>query len=122
MINPELFNYILSKIKSKSAEDLADPKNSTGYKEFDESIKTYWEKKSILPNLGVILGGAGSGKTVGVIKKILTLMGKDNDYKFIARQDPQAKKLRNSAGYENGDLTVDQYCTTVFGQPVTEYV
>lgn len=122
MINPELFNYILSKIKSKSAEDLADPKNSTGSKEFDESIKTYWEKKSILPNLGVILGGAGSGKTVGVIKKILTLMGKDNDYKFIARQDPQAKKLRNSAGYENGDLTVDQYCTTVFGQPVTEYV
>lgn len=122
MINPELFNYILSKIKSKSAEDLADPKNSTGSKEFDESIKTYWEKKSILPNLGVILGGAGSGKTVGVIKKILTLMGKDNDYKFIARQDPQAKKLRNSAGYEKGDLTVDKYCTTVFGQPVTEYV
>ena len=122
IINPELFNYILSKIKSKSAEDLADSKNSTGSKEFDESIKTYWEKKSILPNLGVILGGAGSGKTVGVIKKILTLMGKDNDYKFIARQDPQAKKLRNSAGYENGDLTVDQYCTTVFGQPVTEYV
>lgn len=122
IINPELFNYILSKIKSKSAEDLADSKNSTGSKEFDESIKTYWEKKSILPNLGVILGGAGSGKTVGVIKKILTLMGEGNDYKFIARQDPQAKKLRNSAGYEKGDLTVDKYCTTVFGQPVTEYV
>ncbi len=122
MINPELFNYILSKIKSKSAEDLADPKNSTGSKDFDKSIETYWEKKSILPNLGVILGGAGSGKTVGVIKKILTLMGKGNDYKFIARQDPQAKKLRNSAGYENGDLTVDKYCTTVFGQPVTEYI
>ena len=120
--NPELFNYILDKIKSKSAEDLADPKNSTGYKEFDESIKTYWEKKSILYNLGVILGGAGSGKTVGVIKKILTLLGENNDYKFIARQDPQAKKLRNSAGYEKGDLTVDEYCTTVFGKPVTEYI
>ena len=122
IINPELFNYILSKIKSKSAEDLADSKNSTGYKEFDESIKTYWEKKSILPNLGVILGGAGSGKTVGVIKKILALMGEGNDYKFIARQDPQAKKLRNSAGYDKGDLTVDEYCTTIFGQPVTEYI
>ena len=82
---------------------------------------TYWENKSVLTNLGVILGGAGSGKTVGVIKKILTLMGDSNDYKFIARQDPQAKKLRNSAGYEKGDLTVDEYCKTVFGKPVTEY-
>ena len=122
IINPELFNYILSKIKSKSAEDLANSKNLTSFEEFNRSIKTYWENKSVLPNLGVILGGAGSGKTIGVIKKILTLMGEGNDYKFIARQDPQAKKLRNSAGYENGDLTVDQYCTTVFGQPVTEYV
>ena len=122
IINPELFNYILSKIKSKSAEDLANSKNLTSSEEFNRSIKAYWENKSILSNLGVILGGAGSGKTVGVIKKILTLMGEGNDYKFIARQDPQAKKLRNSAGYENGDLTVDQYCTTVFGQPVTEYV
>ena len=49
-------------------------------------------------------------------------MGEGNDYKFIARQDPQAKKLRNSAGYEKGDLTVDEYCTTVFGKPVTEYI
>ena len=122
IINPELFNYILSKIKSKSAEDLANSKNLTSSEEFNRSIKTYWEKKSVLPNLGVILGGAGSGKTVGVIKKILTLMGEGNDYKFIARQDPQAKKLRNSAGYEKGDLTVDEYCTTVFGQPVTEYI
>lgn len=122
MINPELFNYILSKIKSKSAEDLADPKNSTGSKDFDKSIETYWEKKSILFNLGVVLGGAGSGKTVGIIKKILTLMGEGNNYKFIARQDSQAKKLMNSAGYKNGDLTIDQYCATVFGQPVTEYI
>lgn len=122
IINPELFNYILSKIKSKSAEDLANSKNLTSYEDFNKSIKNYWENKSILPNLGVILGGAGSGKTVGVIKKILTLMGEGNDYKFIARQDPQAKKLRNSAGYEKGDLTVDEYCTTVFGKPVTEYV
>ncbi len=122
IINPELFNYILDKIKSKSAEDLANSKNLTSSEDFNKSIKTYWEKKSVLPNLGVILGGAGSGKTVGVIKKILTLMGEGNDYKFIARQDPQAKKLRNSAGYEKGDLTVDEYCTTVFGQPVTEYI
>ena len=122
IINPELFNYILDKIKSKSAEDLANSKNLTDSEEFKKSIETYWEKKSILYNLGVILGGAGSGKTVGVIKKILTLLGKDNDYKFIARQDPQAKKLRNSAGYEKGNLTVDEYCTTVFGKPVTEYI
>lgn len=120
--NPELFNYILSKIKSKSAEDLANSKNLTSSEDFNKSIKTYWEKKSVLPNLGVILGGAGSGKTVGVIKKILTLMGDNNDYKFIARQDPQAKKLRNSAGYEKGDLTVDEYCKTIFGKPVTEYI
>lgn len=122
IINPELFNYILDKIKSKSVEDLANSKNLTNSEEFKKSIETYWKNKSILYNLGVILGGAGSGKTVGVIKKILTLMGKGNDYKFIARQDPQAKKLRNSAGYENGNLTVDEYCTTVFGKPVTEYI
>ena len=122
IINPELFNYILSKIKSKAKEDLANSKNLSDFEEFDKKIKTYWENKSVLPNLGVILGGAGSGKTVGVIKKILTLMGESNDYKFIARQDPQAKKLRNSAGYDKGDLTVDEYCSTIFGQPVTEYV
>ncbi len=122
IINPDLFNYILSKIKSKAKEDLANSKNLSSSEEFDKKIKTYWENKSILTNLGVILGGAGSGKTVGVIKKILTLMGDNNDYKFIARQDPQAKKLRNSAGYGKGDLTVDEYCTTVFGKPVTEYI
>ena len=106
IINPALFNKILSKAKSKA-----------DYSDLSQKEKNYYEAKSVLYNLGVVLGGAGSGKTVAVIKKVLEVLNNSSDsveIKFVAKQQTQANKVAKSGGYDdNAAFTVDKYLQSI---------
>lgn len=104
--NTELYNKVLDKIKENA-----------DYSEFSVEQKAYYENKTILKNLGVVLGGAGSGKTVAVVKKILNILNNNSDsveLKFIAKHQSQANKVAESGGSnENNALTVDSYLRSI---------
>lgn len=112
-LNPGLFNAILDGIA-----------NNADYKDMDDKFKAYNQTKSRLHNLSVVLGSAGAGKTVGVIKTILdTIIGSQDsiDVIFLAKEIEQAEKVRDAAGFDKGAHTVDDYCQITFGEKVSNY-
>ena len=90
-------------IESAFNKILDEVENKADYSEYKPEIRNYLAHKSRLHNLSVVLGSAGAGKTMGVIKNTLnTLTGStDTDIAFIAGEDNQAKKVAASAGYDN---------------------
>ena len=116
MMNPELFNNILIEIQNSI--------NDTNIQ--DKKTREYWLNKSILRNFGTILGSAGSGKTVGVITRILNILNNNKDestvsFVFAAKEDSQANNLKNNAGIDGIVTTIDEYCKTTFGKPISNY-
>lgn len=112
ILNPDLFNKILDGIQ-----------NNTDYSGLDTKVRNYLENKTKLYNTTAILGGAGTGKTVGVIKKILqTLTGSANiDVVYLAKEKSQAENIKNAAGFGDKVYTVDEYETIRRGAPVSDY-
>lgn len=114
-LNPALFNDILDGVK-ENANIKEDVK--------EEGIQKYLLAKQPLHNLSAILGSAGAGKTVGVVKNILDILVNNSESTsviFLAREIEQAEKVRDSAGYTQGAYTVDQYCKAVFTEEVNGY-
>ena len=112
-INPGLFNNILDLIQENA-----------DYGDLQDRYVKYNKNKTILKNLTNILGSAGCGKTTGVIGTFLNVLkaaGITPDVQCIAREVEQATKLAESIGNIKPVLTVDQYITEVFGEPVSGY-
>lgn len=86
-LNPELYNGLLREI----------------YGQYPDTIG----KKSILPNVSVVYGGAGTGKTVAVSAISAEMMSFDDDVEFIylAPSENQAKNLKKNVGKEGTVLT-----------------
>lgn len=114
-INPYLFNGLIDGIK-----------NNANYDGLNDGTKKYLTNKSVLHNLVTILGGAGTGKTVGVVVNIIKSLcyNVDTEVVFIAKEQNQADNIMTHA---NAGLTkvkaetVDDYCTKVFGEAVSKY-
>lgn len=110
--NPGLFNTLLDEIQDNVSES-----------ELKKETKDWIKSKVRLYNTGIILGSAGSGKTVGVIKKILSILTNNSttDIKFVSKEFSQAKKAMESAGFNTGAMSTDEYFTKVFGEIVSGY-
>lgn len=77
-------------------------------------------------NFNVILGSAGSGKTVGVISKILNILNNNKgdsavSFVFAAKESSQADNLKNNANINGSVVTIDEYCKTTFGKTIGNY-
>ena len=113
ILNPSLYNALLDGIQDKANYSSIDNKD----------VVNYLKNKTRLYNLAVVLGSAGSGKTIGVIKRVLTNLGDPSNYQFvfIAKEIEQAEKLRNAAGFDGNAYTVNELCNTQFGEPISKY-
>ena len=112
-INPDLFNCILDEISNN-----ADYSTITS-----DKVKKYYENRPKLYNLITVLGSAGSGKTIGVLKTFIeALTGANFDIHFIARTNIQAEKARNSSELGSAKFsTIDEYIKTVYGNEFRNY-
>lgn len=110
--SPTVFNGILSEIK-KSA--VIDPK-------INDVFKVYVNDKLPLYNLATVLGSAGSGKTIGVIKTILdtvTNTGGKPEVIFVAREQEQADNVRDGASPNSRAYNIDDYLKLVYGESIS---
>ena len=86
-LNPELYGSLLGEI----------------YEQYPDTAG----KKPILPNVSVVYGGAGTGKTVAVSAISAEMMSFDDDVEFVylAPSENQAKNLKKNVGKEGVVLT-----------------
>lgn len=85
-------------------------------------IKAYIEHKHPLYNLSVILGSAGSGKTIGVTKVLLDMIkstGTKFETIFVAKEQEQADKIKNNASPSSRAYTVSDFLNLVYKENVS---
>lgn len=102
-LNPDLYNNLLEKI----------------YQMYPETM----HKKDILPNVSVVLGGAGTGKTVAIAGISAEMLSFDDDVEFVylAPSKKQADNLASNVQKSGTILTIDSLDEFFEEKPTFEY-
>jgi hypothetical protein len=102
-LNPDLYNNLLAKI----------------YEMYPEAM----HKKDILPNVSVVLGGAGTGKTVAIAGISAEMLSFDDDVEFVylAPSKKQADNLAANVQKPGTILTIDSLDEFFEEKPTFEY-
>ena len=102
-LSPDLYNNLLAKI----------------YEMYPETM----HKKDILPNVSVVLGGAGTGKTVAIAGISAEMLSFDDDVEFVylAPSKKQADNLASNVQKSGTILTIDSLDEFFEEKPTFEY-
>jgi hypothetical protein len=117
LARPGLFNAALQLIKENSKSEFATIE--------DKTKKVYLENLSTLKNIFVILGSAGTGKTVGCVGTIVGMLSdhQSKQYLAIAPKKIQAERLQKQIGEDCKYLIKDEFMKLIHnGKEMTPYV
>lgn len=98
LANPELYNELLTEIKSKY--------NGTN---------NYMKNKDVLYNTSISSGGAGTGKTTAIAKNSILMAGDDVEYIVIAPKKEQVDKFKKDLGIDCESYTSDEFFKKAVG-------